>query len=138
MGPKAVKGVNGVIELIPAAAVSDVDLSKVVRTSSEYLQVDGPAGAIDHGVGHGLGLVSCIQYEFVNLMHLVVQFGVVVWDLGDDFETAAVVVRQMIGLEVVGLVLDEVDGSRSRDDVVVMEIIPVDLGLVGVYQRRGR
>ena len=79
--------------------------------------------------------MGCIQNDLVNLVSLVVEFGVVVGHFYADLELPILVVAQVVGLDVVVLVMKEVDGRLRGPLVVVEEVFPVLLGVVRVDQR---
>ena len=79
--------------------------------------------------------MGCIQNDLVNLVSLVVEFGVVVGHFYADLELPILVVAQVVGLDVVVLVMKEVDGRLRGPLVVVEEVVPVLLGVVRVDQR---
>ena len=130
---------EGTDEFVPSAAVGNVGLGsggpESVWVDSHNSEFDGAASAVRHGVSHDFRLVGCIQNDLVNLVSLVVEFGVVVGHFYSDLELPVRVVAQVVGLDVVVLVLDELDGRRRGPLVVVEEVVPVCLGVVRVDQR---
>ena len=130
---------EGIGEFVPSAAVGNVGLDsggpESVWVDPHNFEVDDAGSAVCHGVGHDFRLVSRIQNNLVNLVSLVVEFGVVVGHFYADLELPVRVVAQVVGLDVVVLVLEELDGRRRGPLVVVEEVVPVCLGVVRVDQR---